>query len=399
MTNQFLRLYIIITASLIFLVVVFGQLYNHFFQQATPTIQFSVDNFQQLIANKDQRITEIPRANLALPVSLQNKLDEQGILTVSQNGQEVAYLLSERRGFIYRVGPFNLTPIAQGNTVAFFAFYALLAGIVLLLIRPVFRDLSTLQAAANEFSQRPKVISPAIKRNSSIAPLAETFTNMSQRIEHFIHLHRDLSRIISHEIRTPLTRMQFALSLTDDDEISQQIQQDVEEIELRLDQYLHFARIEHQHQHFIQKQVDALALINTEVKKYKLYNNLNISHQLQVEIIFCEQNYMAIALQNLLVNACKYAKHNIVITLTKDEKNYYLSVEDDGPGLPVNATSLFEPFLQGENDNLASGYGLGLYIVKRIISWHSGSIKMENNIDNQGSKVTLSWPKPSSDFV
>ncbi|TMN70499.1 hypothetical protein CWB85_15310 [Pseudoalteromonas sp. S1727] len=397
MTQQFLRLYIFITASLIVLVVIFGQLYNYFFEQDTPSIPFTVQNFQQLIANKEQQIAEIPHADLALPQSLHKQLVTEGIITVNnQNNQRVIYLPSERTGFVYRVGPLPQNHHENNNLIVFFAFYILLGSIILILIRPVFRDLSILQTAADQFSQQPVMMQPAIKPNSSIAPLANTFSQMSQRIEQFIHLHRDLSRIISHEIRTPLTRMRFALSLTEDDLINEQIQQDIDEIEQRLDQYLHFARIEHQQQHFEQEKTNIEELIQAEIEKYVLYENLTIVQNSQVKTLCCEANYIAIAVQNLLVNASKYAKKLINISVTEDNTHYYLSVEDDGQGLPVNATSLIDPFQQGENDNLASGYGLGLYIVKRIASWHSGDVIMANSNVTGGAKVTLSWPKQST---
>ncbi|MBE0377958.1 ATP-binding protein [Pseudoalteromonas prydzensis] len=396
MTQQFLRLYIFITASLIVLVVSFGQLYNYFFEQDTPSIPFTVNNFQQLVANKEKHITEIPQTDLALPQSLQTQLTSQGIITVNnQNDQRVIYLTSVRPGFVYKVGPLPQEHNENNNLIVFFAFYILLGSIILILIRPVFRDLSILQTAADKFSQQPISMQPAIKPNSSIAPLASTFSQMSQRIEQFIHLHRDLSRIISHEIRTPLTRMRFALSLTENDQINEQIQQDIDEIEQRLDQYLHFARIEHQQQHFLQAQTNIKELIQAEIEKYALYENLTIAQSCNIETLYCEANYIAIAVQNLLVNASKYARKVININVSEDDTNYYLSVEDDGQGLPVNATSLIDPFQQGENDNLASGYGLGLYIVKRIASWHSGDVVMTNSDIIGGAKITLSWPKDS----
>ena len=104
-----------------------------------------------------------------------------------------------------KVGPISLISQAKTDWFAFFAFYFLLGVMILLFIRPVFRDLSLLQRAAHRFSKKPQRIELDIKPNSSIAPLASTFTDMSERINKFVQLHNDLSRIISHEIRTPLT--------------------------------------------------------------------------------------------------------------------------------------------------------------------------------------------------
>ena len=102
---------------------------------------------------------------------------------------------------------------------------------------------------------------------------------------------------------------------------------------------------------------------------------------------------MAIAVQNLLINATKYAKNTIHIS-SKEQAGYYLiSIADDGPGLPINADALIEPFKQGEGDKLASGYGLGLYIVHRIASWHGGKISLANCPQTGGAQITIHWPK------
>jgi len=295
---------------------------------------------------------------------------------------------------VLRIRPIVLVEQDTNDWWAFFSFYTLLGVLILVFIRPVFKDLSLLQTAAKRFSKKPQPIALDIKPSSSIAPLANTFVTMSERINRFIQLHGDLSRILSHEIRTPLTRMRFALSIADlDSEENTQIERDIEEIELRLEQYLTFARLEHQHHLFKQQPCHIAELIHTEVAKFSLYKELNFLPELQTHHVLCEPTFLGIAIQNLLINASKYAKQNIYITSTESDGEFQLSVYDDGPGLPINAGVLIEPFQQGENDKLASGYGLGLYIVHRIAAWHGGTVILANHPKTGGAEITLSWPK------
>ncbi len=393
MNQQFLKLYVIITISLIALVLSFGQLYNYFFPAATPSIQFSVDEFRSLIENKQYKIKELSSSQLILPESLKQKFAQQGIIKVTIDQQSYVYLKGENLQN-FRIGPINLTTGQPTNWAAFITFYLLLGGLILLFIRPIFRDLSLLQSAAKRFSKKPEKIDLAIKSNSSIAPLAGTFTEMSERIENFIQLHSDLSRIISHEIRTPLSRMRFALSISDySDEENEQIERDIEEIELRLEQYLSFARLEHQHNVFCQSRTHLNQLIESEINKFSLYKELHFILRKDIITVNCEASFMAIAMQNLLINATKYAKQQIIVTTSLYEGFYTIHVIDDGPGLPINAGALIEPFQQGENDNLASGYGLGLYIVKQIASWHGGTISLCNSNETGGADIAIRWPK------
>lgn len=392
MNRQFLKLYIVITISLIALVLAFGQLYNYLFSSPPLSVQLSVKELRLLIEHKEEKIEELNDSQLFLSGNLREKFENEGILTVTLEQQQYVYLKGDKQKN-FRIGPINLTPTQTTNWLAFITFYLLLGGLILLFIRPVFRDLSILQNAAKRFSKKPEKFNLPIKPSSSIAPLAGTFTEMSERIENFIQLHSDLSRIISHEIRTPLTRMRFALSISDyNDEENEQIERDIEEIELRLEQYLSFARLEHQHNVFSKSSINLSQLIETEINKFELYK-LNFIFRNKLSIVNCEASFMAIAMQNLLINATKYAKQQIIVTTSLDEGFYTIHVIDDGPGLPINAGALIEPFQQGENDNLASGYGLGLYIVKQIASWHGGTISLCNSNETGGADIAIRWPK------
>ncbi|MCO7249132.1 ATP-binding protein [Pseudoalteromonas sp. Ps84H-4] len=393
MKQQFFKLYLIITVSLIALVLAFGQLYNEFFSEHEPSIQLSVHELTQIAEHKDSRISTLNQNELVLPDSLQTTFENNGIISVVENNQQFVYLKGSN-GTIQKVGPITLISQTKTDWFAFFAFYLLLGAMILVFIRPVFRDLSSLQRAAYQFSKKPQRIELDIKPNSSIAPLASTFTHMSERINKFVQLHNDLSRIISHEIRTPLTRMRFALSIADvEPEQSSQIERDIDEIELRLEQYLSFARLEHQQSVFNQDKVDLTKLINCEIAKFDLYKELQFIAKLKIDTAYCEASFMAIAVQNLLINATKYAKHTIQISSEEQAAHYSISITDDGPGLPINADALIEPFKQGEGDKLASGYGLGLYIVHRIASWHGGKISLANSSETGGARITIRWPK------
>ena len=393
MKQQFFKLYLIITVSLIALVLAFGQLYNEFFSEHEPSIQLSVHELTQIAEHKDSRISTLNQNELVLPSSLQTTFENDGIISVVENNQQFVYLKGSN-GTIQKVGPITLISQTKTDWFAFFAFYLLLGAMILVFIRPVFRDLSSLQRAAYQFSKKPQRIELDIKPNSSIAPLASTFTHMSERINKFVQLHNDLSRIISHEIRTPLTRMRFALSIADvEPEQSSQIERDIDEIELRFEQYLSFARLEHQQSVFNQDKVDLTKLINCEIAKFDLYKELKFIAKLKIDTAYCEASFMAIAVQNLLINATKYAKHTIQISSEEQAAHYSISITDDGPGLPINADALIEPFKQGEGDKLASGYGLGLYIVHRIASWHGGKISLANSSETGGARITIRWPK------
>ncbi len=89
------------------------------------------------------------------------------------------------------------------------------------------------------------------------------------------------------------------------------------------------------------------------------------------------------AVENLVSNAIKFSPQNTSITLeTRADDNWvYLSVKDGGPGIPKDEfDKLFKEF--SRTSNMPTGgestSGIGLYVVKRIVTSHSGEISVEN---------------------
>lgn len=84
---------------------------------------------------------------------------------------------------------------------------------------------------------------------------------------------------------------------------------------------------------------------------------------------------------NLLSNAIKFnpVSGRVVISLTKSGKDLYCTVSDSGPGIPSEAIShIFDKFYQADSSHKEQGNGLGLALVKRIVTLEGGSVTVEN---------------------
>lgn len=89
------------------------------------------------------------------------------------------------------------------------------------------------------------------------------------------------------------------------------------------------------------------------------------------------------AVENLVSNAIKFSPENtcIQIETRADPQWVYISVKDNGPGIPEDEfDKLFKEF--SRTSNMPTGgestSGIGLYVVKRIVSNHDGEITVEN---------------------
>ncbi len=96
----------------------------------------------------------------------------------------------------------------------------------------------------------------------------------------------------------------------------------------------------------------------------------------------------------MLANAVRYShtQSKVEIMLSEDESTAYITVFDDGPGIPEGEQPyIFDRFFRGRNSKI-EGSGLGLSIAQEITMIHGGEIRLQSD-GRQGSTFTLELPK------
>jgi signal transduction histidine kinase len=103
---------------------------------------------------------------------------------------------------------------------------------------------------------------------------------------------------------------------------------------------------------------------------------------------------LTIAIINVLDNGCKFSPdHKVIFTLHASETGCTLTCADNGPGIPKDdAAMIFEPFYRGKNTVGVPGHGIGLSLVKRIVSLHGGTITL-HNAAGTGTVVSIFLPR------
>jgi two-component system sensor histidine kinase ChvG len=94
-------------------------------------------------------------------------------------------------------------------------------------------------------------------------------------------------------------------------------------------------------------------------------------------------------LRNLVANAISFSPAKGVITLAGRRKGdrIFITVEDDGPGIPTDKlTAIFERFYseRPKGEKFGTHSGLGLSISKQIVEAYGGKLSAENRIDASG---------------
>ena len=100
-------------------------------------------------------------------------------------------------------------------------------------------------------------------------------------------------------------------------------------------------------------------------------------------------------LANLLVNALKYTPEDasIIVALASKPDHVRISVTDGGPGMtPQDAASVFEKYRRAETSHGREGSGLGLYISRKIVEAHGGTIGVSTTC-GVGSQFFIELPR------
>lgn len=139
-------------------------------------------------------------------------------------------------------------------------------------------------------------------------------------------------------------------------------------------------------------------LISSHVKKVigdlkcmkKYGQRIEYTHH-GLDEIFIDYNLFRIVLSNIISNAIKYSGDKGLIKIetyvTKD--NIYVSVEDNGIGIPENEQDqLFTGFYRAKNADHIEGSGLGLYIVKNFTQLLNGEVSFRSK-ENEGTEFNL----------
>ncbi|HKJ72612.1 MAG TPA: ATP-binding protein, partial [Alphaproteobacteria bacterium] len=108
----------------------------------------------------------------------------------------------------------------------------------------------------------------------------------------------------------------------------------------------------------------------------------------------CAPSDLEIVLSNLVDNAVKYAgeKAEIAVTLARQDDHFVLTVEDDGPGIPAGKREeVFNRFVRLASSS-TYGSGLGLALVKEIVTRLGGEVKLGSSKRLNGLIVTARLP-------
>jgi signal transduction histidine kinase len=95
---------------------------------------------------------------------------------------------------------------------------------------------------------------------------------------------------------------------------------------------------------------------------------------------------------NLLANALKFSRTEVILRISTIQSNLEFVVEDFGIGIPEDEVEqIFSPFYRGTNVKNTPGIGLGLSIVKVLLETLGGKLYLHSSI-GQGTIIRIVIP-------
>lgn len=234
--------------------------------------------------------------------------------------------------------------------------------------------------------------------------LIKTFNNLLSKISETVIIQKNFVSFVSHEFKTPLASILGNLevfSLKDRspkeyEELSTKLIQEIYQLEDMLTTLLIISDLRKEAETPVQLRIDELIwqIINNVTDRYpqaKLRVNIDIKVEDEyLLVVNIDRTELLMALFNLIENAVKYSKGNVVeISMNKSNEFLLLSIVDKGIGIPKDKLeNISKPFFRGANASLVDGNGIGLSIALRILEKNKIEYQINSEV-NKGTQVTL----------
>jgi signal transduction histidine kinase len=226
-----------------------------------------------------------------------------------------------------------------------------------------------------------------------------------------VHVRDQFLSIAAHELRTPLTSLTGQVQLFErraqregnlierDRRMLNTISAQVSRLNKMVRSLLDISRIKTGQLSIDRAAVDMSALVRRVAGELQAVNE---DRAIMVEcpeapiMIDGDELRLEQVLQNLVQNALKYSASPapIAISVAQRGERVCVAVRDQGMGIPESALpQLFNRFYRAENaaERHIGGIGIGLYVVKEIITLHGGDVAVES-AEGAGSTFTICLP-------
>jgi two-component system sensor histidine kinase ChvG len=252
----------------------------------------------------------------------------------------------------------------------------------------------------------PESIPDFIDRKDEIGDLSGALRELTAALAQRIGAIENFAADVAHEIKNPLTSLRSAVEtaqrLTDPQaqaKLMAVIRDDVDRLDRLISDISNASRLDAELSRDVAVRIDldkTLTLL-LDVYKHEAHENtsaaqISLMPSREKLVVPGVEMRLVQVMQNLIDNAISFSPPNgkVVLATRRDENFIYITVDDDGPGIPDNKLSgIFDRFYseRPQTEKFGTHSGLGLSISKQIVEAHRGRIWAENRRDANGKII------------
>ena len=226
-----------------------------------------------------------------------------------------------------------------------------------------------------EFSNGNKDIKVKAVSNDEIGTIAKSFNEALSIISNQTKSKELFMRNMMHELKTPITKAMFIAETLDNEKTREKLQTAFKRMDNIIKELATVEKLTSNNNMIYKEDTSFFNIYNTTLE-LMMVNPENIVSKIK-SFNFCVDKYMfSIALKNLIDNAIKFSPNKKAVIIANEKE---ISISSLGNQLKHNLEYYTEAFCQEEKRS--DGFGLGLYIVKTIVTLHGYELiyKYEND--------------------
>ena len=241
-------------------------------------------------------------------------------------------------------------------------------------------------------------------RIKNIETMNTNFNKMVDGLNSTEMLKTDFITNVSHELKTPLAAIEGYASLLSSTELTDEqrvyasnIIQSASKLTTLTGNILRLSKLDNQQialkrtEFALDEQIRQAILLQEKSWSDK---ELDIEPELDAISYFGYEELLEHVWSNLISNAVKFTPRNgtISFSLHRDGEDIVAIVRDTGIGMSeFEQAHVFDKFYQADTNHSSEGNGLGLPLVKKIVSMHGGSVKIESK-SGEGAAFIVRLP-------
>ena len=217
---------------------------------------------------------------------------------------------------------------------------------------------------------------------------------------------------IAHQMRTPLANIRTYQDLLEEERSKEGTKTDEnvdkylnamrageQQLEFLTESFVKMSRLEQNMIQIRKEETDLLKTVRNSLGRIQKWaEEKQVGFKIEMpQKLNCphDANWLGEAIDNVLDNAVKYSRSGGIIELKiqKNEMCTKIVVKDNGLGIAKGEEhKIFQRFYRGKKVTTQKGYGIGLYLARKIVSLHGGFIIAKSRYTEKGLMIEINLP-------